>query len=218
MSFATIYNREVNMEVMISAIENGYASILGQSFKKELLRKALHVLIILVPFLAAVSLPMTVALLSLGILFYMFCEMVRKKGGRIPVLSYLTEQAARKRDEGHFVRGPVTLGLGALITLVIFPAFPAALGIMALGLGDAVSSLAGKFLGEKRIPFSGGKSYVGSLACFFIVLSAASFMNCSLPCSFVIAATATFLEVLPLENGDNILIPTGTAMVAFLIL
>lgn len=180
----------------------------------ELVRKSLHFLIALVPPLAAIDLPFTLSLLAAGTLFYAFAEASRQMGIPVPVLSDLTYLASRDRDEGAFVLGPVTLGLGAMLALLLYPEPAASVAIYALAFGDGVASLAGKAIGGPKIPRFGAKTFTGSLACLAVVFMTTLGLTGKPMESLVIACTATFLEALPLRNFDNLVIPFGVGLVA----
>ena len=142
----------------------------SEEIRIELLRKSIHLLIAFVPGIAQLSQGLAVGLLAGGILVYSSCERLRTIGVQVPVISKVTALAARRRDGDLFVKGPVTLGLGALLCLLLFPAPIAAIAIYALAFGDGLSSLVGKTFGIIKLPFTGGKSLEGSLTCLMAVL------------------------------------------------
>jgi phytol kinase len=175
--------------------------------KTEIVRKSLHFSIALVPTLASINLVFTMALVSAGILFYAIAEALRLSGHEVFIVSKVTQTAARSRDSGRFVLGPVTLGLGALLALSFYPNPAAAVAIYALAFGDGCASLFGKLFGTIKLPFTGGKSLEGSLACFLAVFIATYLCTGSTGGSFLIAAAATIIEAAPLKDFDNIAIP-----------
>lgn len=162
----------------------------------------------LVPTLAIWNFGFTVALLVSGILVYSYSELMRLRGFEIAIVSRITALAARRRDAGRFVYGPVTLGIGALLALVLYPEPAASIAIYALAFGDGLSSLAGKAFGSVKIPFTGGKSIEGSLTCFLAVLCSAYLVTGDAARSAIIATVATVTEAIPSKDADNILIPT----------
>ena len=174
----------------------------------EIVRKSIHLLIGLVPTLAIWNFGFTVALLVSGILVYSYSELMRLRGFEIAIVSRITALAARRRDAGRFVYGPVTLGIGALLALVLYPEPAASIAIYALAFGDGLSSLAGKAFGSVKIPFTGGKSIEGSLTCFLAVLCSAYLVTGDAARSAIIATVATVTEAIPSKDADNILIPT----------
>jgi dolichol kinase len=175
--------------------------------KTECIRKSIHFLIALSPSLAALSRPFTVLLLMIGTLGYACMEMLRLSGVQVPLVSSLTCMASRSRDSGHFVMGPVTLGLGALLALLLYPSPAASIAIYALAFGDGFASLIGKFFGRLRPAFLRGKSVEGSLACFTAVFIAARCVVPDTRIALIAAFTATAVEALPLDDYDNLAMP-----------
>ena len=174
----------------------------------------MHLLVALVPLLATFNEPMTVLLLAGGTLFYLFAEQLRMDGRPVMVVSALTLLASRERDRGRIVLGPVTLGLGALLALLLYPEPSASIAIYALAFGDSLAGLAGRIIGGRKIPFTGGKTFVGSLACFLVTFSISYRICADLPASLVIALAATLFEMLPTADLDNLILPVGTGLVA----
>jgi len=153
-------------------------NVTAETLAGELIRKALHLLIALVPLLAAYDLRATMLLLGGGTLFYVLAEKLRMEGRPVFIVSDLTVIASREQDGGRFVLGPVTLGLGA------------------------------------SIPLLGGKTLAGSLACFAAVLVSTFYVTRSLSTALLVAAAATVLEMVPLKDFDNLLLPVGTGFLA----
>ncbi len=196
---------------------NGAAS-LPDYLRSEIVRKSLHLLIAFAPVLASVSLPLTVTLLGVGTLFYAMAEASRRSGRPILVVSELTVIASRDGDQGKFVLGPITLGLGALLALTLYPEPAATIAIYALAFGDGFASLAGRLFESPRVPFTRGKTTAGSAACFVAVLTAAWAVTEQPVAAFAIAAAATFLEAVPTGDFDNLLVPLGTGLLARVLL
>ena len=111
-------NQELVREIQRTGTQTttGIAKVQG-----ELVRKSLHLLVAIVPVLASVNLSATLTLLAMGTLFYAFAESSRRQGNPIFVVSDLTLIRARDRDKTGFVLGPVTLGLGAMVSLLLYP-------------------------------------------------------------------------------------------------
>jgi dolichol kinase len=182
--------------------------------KTELVRKTIHFLIALTPSMAAVNRYFTVALLMAGVLLYACMESFRLSGRTIPLISSITTMAARNRDQGRFVLGPVTLGLGALLALLLYPSPAASIAIYALAFGDGFASLVGKFFGRMRPSFMLGKSLEGSAACFIAVFIAAYGVSGNFDLAILAAIIAAAVEVLPLEDYDNIALPITVGFAA----
>lgn len=174
---------------------------------KEFFRKTIHICASLVPVLAAWNYKLTLVSLSFVVCFYSLCEYLRLTGKSIPVISSITAYASRRRDEGKFVLGPVTMGLGVLLTLVIFPPETASIGIFALAFGDGIASLAGKLFGNIQIPHTKGKTLAGSFSCFIAVFLSTQLVTGDPLRSLAVGFFTTCLEAIPLKEYDNLLIP-----------
>jgi dolichol kinase len=186
--------------------------------KTEIIRKSIHFLIALGPLMAAVNRSATVLILAAGTLGYAWMESLRLAGVQIPLVSSVTGMASRSRDKGRFVIGPVTLGLGALLALLLYPSPAASIAIYALAFGDGFASLVGRFFGRIRPPVLCGKSVEGSLACFVAVLISAARVSGDFRIALTAALTATLVEALPLEDYDNLALPVTVGMVVSLAL
>jgi len=200
---------------------NNAAMVIGKTLaiparselKTELVRKSIHFLISLTPLMASVNKTATIAILMIGTLGYTLMECLRLSGVKVPVISSLTSMASRPRDFGRFVMGPVTLGLGALLALLLYPSNAAAIAIYALAFGDGIASLIGKFFGKTRPSFLFGKSLEGSIACFAVVLMSAYAVSGNVQVAIIAAFTAMIVEALPLEDYDNVTIPITVGLV-----
>ena len=186
----------------------------SEEIQTELIRKAIHFLIALVPTLASLNLGFTMALLGAGIMVYSWAEMMRLAGKKVFLITQLTNGAARVRDKDRFVLGPVTLGLGAMMALLLYPEPAAAIGIYALAFGDGLASLAGKLMPLGKIPGLAGKTVSGSFACFSAVYFVTFIITGSIVQAFFIGLTGTLLEAIPSRDLDNIIIPVGTGLAA----
>ncbi|ADN01004.1 diacylglycerol/polyprenol kinase family protein [Spirochaeta thermophila] len=189
--------------------------VLDRPVQQEVLRKSLHMSIALSPGVANTlgALP-TIILLALGVTAYTLAEALRISGRRVGLISLITEWASRERDRDRFVLGPVTLGLGAMLALLLYPAPAATIAIYALAFGDGFASLMGRSLGGPRIPGTGGKTITGAFACFLAVYAAAFPLTRHPGEAAAIALSATLLELVPVDDLDNILLPVGTGLIA----
>ena len=195
----------------------GQAATAAQA-KSEAVRKSLHFLIALSPGMAFFSLPFAALSLLAGVLAYAFMETLRLSGVKVPVVSALTGMASRERDEGRFVLGPVTLGLGAMLALLMFPLPAAAAGIFALAFGDGFAGLVGRLFGRIRPAFLLGKSAEGSAACFAATGISVYLISQNYAAALIAATVATAVEALPLEDCDNIALPLAVGAAVQLVL
>ena len=196
----------------MSADENRTGILQAQyknSIKKELVRKSIHICSALIPSFLTFAYWPVIACLTVVLVFYIASETLRKYGVSVPVVSHITEVASRKRDENKFVLGPVTLVLGIIVTALLWKPEAARIGIYALAFGDGLASLGGKLFGRTVIPFTHGKTIAGSFTCFFAVLCS-SFAVCKNGLvSLILALSAMAIELIPLGDFDNLVIPVA---------
>lgn len=186
---------------------------------KEVLRKGIHLTIALVPIMARWNMPVTVALLCAGILFYVMKETARVTGAASPgMVARITQAACRPFEEYGFVWGPVTLGIGAMTALLYYPNPAGAMAIYALAFGDGAASLAGRIWGRRSLPHLRGKTFIGSAACFVVVFIAAVLYLGDLRTALLTALAATVLELIPVGYLDNFIIPLGTGLVLYFVI
>ena len=182
----------------------------SKTILKELFRKSIHLCSSIVPWFFAVYYWYTVYGLLIIVSLYYFCELARLEGHPVPVVSLITETASRKRDECKFVLGPVTLVLGIVFAALVLPLDCAKIGIFALAFGDGLASLAGKLFGRVKLPHTGGKTLEGSLTCFMAVFVSTYIVSRNAVVSLLVALVAMLIEVFPLGDWDNMIIPAAT--------
>ena len=184
---------------------------------KELFRKSIHICSSFIPLFLKLAYWPVIVLLVLAVIMYSISEVLRSKNIELPLISKVTEIAARKRDENRFVLGPVTLVCGILLAALLLPLDCARAGIFALAFGDGLASLMGKLFGKITIPGAHGKTAAGSLTCFFAVFISTFCCcgNCFI--ALVIALCAMFIEILPLADFDNLIIPPAIGWIYFLL-
>ncbi|MFW5712483.1 MAG: diacylglycerol/polyprenol kinase family protein [bacterium] len=202
----------------MSSIEKTANLLRQQELSTEIIRKSIHMMIALVPPLASLNLEVTLLMLGSGVLFYAWAEIQRLEGRNIGFVSFITVSASRSRDMNGIVFGPITLAMGAMIALMLYPEPAASLAIYALAFGDGLSSVVGKAFGRVRIPWSGGKTVIGSLTCFFVVFLLAIGTVPTLFAAASVAVVATVLEMLPSRDLDNIILPVGVGLFTYLLM
>lgn len=194
-------------------------SLIGRSeVRTELVRKTIHMLVALVPTMASINVNLTVILLAAGTLFYTWAETQRVHGRKIAIVSGLTVAASRSNDRDGIVFGPVTLGIGAMLALLLYPQPAAAMAIYALAFGDGLSGLFGKLFGTIEIPHTGGKTVVGSITCFLSVFLVGLGILHGFQAALLVALGATLLEMMPTRDMDNIILPVGVGLITFLLM
>lgn len=184
---------------------------------KEFFRKTIHLFAALIPLFAGLDMHATVMTLSIVLVFYIVSEYLRLSGFPLPVISRITAYAARRRDEGRFVLGPVTMAIGIIAALLLLPLRPATVGIYALAFGDGIASLAGKLFGRIQIPCTRGKTLEGSFACFIAVYASSIIVLRNPVHAGIVAIAAMCIEMLPIRDYDNALIPIAIGLVVCLL-
>ena len=184
----------------------------------ELFRKAIHVAIAVVPTIAALDVLLAAGLLGVGIVTYIAAEQARLTGTRVAIISDVTVLALRERDGRGFVLGPVTLGLGAMLALLLYPEPAASVAIYALAFGDSAAGVVGTAFGRIKIPGTGGKSIAGSVACCAVVLATTLRVTGDVAASLAVAVAAAVLEAAPTRDYDNLMLPVGAGLVAHYVL
>ena len=184
---------------------------------KEVFRKSIHLCSAFIPFFLSKAYVPVMILLGAAMVLYSVSEFVRLSGKEVFLISAITEAAARKRDENRFVLGPVTLTAGIMTASLLWQPLPAAIGIYALAFGDGLASLSGKLFGRVQIPCTEGNTAAGSLTCFGAIFTATYLALCFSPAAsgcpdialvaLKIATAGMLIEVLPLRDLDNIVIP-----------
>ena len=174
---------------------------------KELFRKSIHMFSATIPFLLKFAYAPILILLALALILYCISESARIKGHEIPLISAVTAAAARQRDADRFVLGPVTLVLGIILAALLWKEDAAAAGIFALAFGDGLASLSGKLLGQTKVPLTRGKTAAGSLTCFLAIFITSFLVSKNAGVALCLAGTGMFMELLPLKDFDNVIIP-----------
>lgn len=207
------------LPLIITQSKKQQKTLLTRELRTEVIRKSIHMLIAFVPVIAQLIGRNHAAFLLLGgILLYSVAEALRLKGKSVFFISKITQLSSRKRDGERFVLAPVTLGIGAVLALSLYPEPAASVAIYALAFGDGLSSLFGKVFGSIHIPYTGGKTLEGSFTCFAAVLFSSFVVTQNFPSAVIIAVFATLLEAIPSKDFDNILLPFGTGLLASIIL
>ena len=178
---------------------------------QEVRRKLVHVWAGAVPFLAGIAFFPTVISLALLAVLYTLSEIGRLNGRLVPVLGGITTACIRKEERRAFVTGPITMAIGVIMSLLLFPAHVALVVIWILAFADTAATLMGKAWKGRSIPYNRSKSIVGSLT-FFLVAYLCSLLCLSPVSALPVALTSSFIESLPLKD-DNISTPLGSGIV-----
>lgn len=182
------------------------------SVRHEVFRKGVHICAVVVPLLAAWSLPFTLWLVGSVTLLFLGSELARLWGTAAPFVSAVTWRAMRPAEARGVAMGPLLFGAGIWLTLLVFPPKAAAAGVLILAAGDTAASLVGRAFGQTALPHNPGKTMLGSLSLFAVGVIIAIFYV-PLPWAILVGAVATLVESLPVGAYDNLLLPLSVAAV-----
>ena len=188
-----------------------------QEFVVEVFRKSIHLSSALTVVLAEHWHTLTVAGIAGISVLYCVSEFLRMRGHELFLIADITRYASRARDKGRFVLGPLTLAGGVLTALLLFPMHTAKIAVFALAFGDGLASLVGKRFGKIHLAFFKDKTVAGSLTCFVAVFLSAFAVSGSFWKSLILGIAGACIEMLPLKDYDNLLIPIAIGCLASLL-
>lgn len=189
----------------------GMRKQLTHSWYQEIRRKLLHILIAFVPLFSGFIYHTTLLVLFSVLVVYMISECLRVNGYSFPLLGGITRSSIRKLEERGFAFGPVTLVLGAILSLLFFPAVIANIVIWIVAFADTAATIIGRGLGNHRIPYNMKKSIEGSLAALLVAFLCGSIYLPLFP-ALLAGFFSSIIESLPLRSLDNLLMPVGTGI------
>lgn len=181
------------------------------SWLQEIRRKGMHVLVACMPLFPTGFYPVMFTVIALLTAAYTVSECLRINGYSFPLLGGITRSSIRKAEERGFAFGPITLLLGASLSLALFSPVVASTAIWIVAFADAIATIVGRSIGNHRIPYNVKKSIEGSLAAWI----AAFLCGCVyLPLFPAILAGlfASLIESLPLRSLDNLFVPVGAGL------
>jgi len=137
----------------------------GLSLRRELARKGLHLLSLVVPvsYAAGVSRSLVTWVLAFALATALAVEMGRRRSARAGALFDSTVGGLLRDHERRSASGATWLIVALLIAVVCLPRDIAIAAMCAVALGDAAAAIAGRALTRTT---SHRKSFSGSAACF----------------------------------------------------
>jgi len=183
----------------------------------EVFRKIIHLSSALTVVFAEHWYTLTIIGIAAMSTLYCISEFLRMRGYELGIIAHITRYASRKRDKGRFVLGPLTLAGGILLALLLFPMHTAKIAIFALAFGDGLASLVGKRFGKIRLTFFKDKTVAGSLTCFAAVFLSSFAVSGNFWKSLILGIAGAGIEMLPLKDYDNLLIPVAIGFLALLL-
>ncbi|MFQ5788689.1 MAG: HAD-IB family phosphatase, partial [Thermodesulfobacteriota bacterium] len=186
------------------------------SWMQEFRRKGVHFGAVMVPVFADINFPITLDLLMAITALFIFSELLRLNGVWLPVISIITRLCMRNKEQRRFTIAPVTLSLGIIFSLLLFPKLIASVVIVIVAFSDSIATVIGRFYGRVKIPYNRGKSVEGSIA-FLVSAFICSIFYLPLGIALIVSFVSCIIESLPIEF-DNMSIPLGTGLFLGLII
>jgi len=186
------------------------------SWMQEFRRKGVHFGAVLVPVFAGINFSITLNLLMAITVLFIFSELLRLNGVSLPVISLITRLCIRTREQRLFTIAPVTLSLGIMFSLLLFPKLIASVVIIIVAFSDSIATVIGRYYGRVKIPYNHGKSVEGSIA-FLVAAFICSIFYLPLGIALIVSFVSCIIESLPIKF-DNISIPLGTGLFLGLII
>jgi phytol kinase len=190
-------------------------SISRFNWRREIFRKGIHLTGSIIPFLAKLNREVTVIALIAVIALYLISELLRTFGLTLSFLSSITRKAQRHSEKSGIIMGPVLLGLGIAATISLFAYDIYLPAVLVVAISDSLSALVGRRFGKIHVFGLHNRTVEGSCAFFFSALLIL-FIFYPLPVALLATLVATIMELVPVFNIDNLLIPLGTALFLFL--
>jgi len=133
---------------------------------------------------------------------------------KFPVISHLLFHFERKEDIERFpFKGAVWYNVGITFPIILLSRETACAVIVILSIGDAASTIVGKFYGRHRM---GHKSLEGSAA-FLMSSFVGALTLLSMENAMILAMSGTLIELLDSRLDDNLSIPLGLTIVSRLV-
>lgn len=184
--------------------------------KREVARKLLHLSLVF-SIISDIYLSHILTVLSIFVLsfLYLFGELLRRNGRRLPIITELINYCCYPYEKESFLLPPFLLLFSLGLLLSIFERKVAYVGIVASTLGDVSAWFFGKLFGKVKLPYSKRKTLEGFLACFFVTLSG-SLIFLDFTKSFLVSMVVSFTESIS-EKIDNFTVPFSVGLVRFLL-
>ena len=147
---------------------------------------------------------------------------------RVPVVSTLLDLMERDKHRKMFPgRGAILLLAGALLASLFFPPFLVILGLVVLVVGDPLAHLHGKRYGRIPLPWDRVRALesrvLAAVVCGLLLFTITSVLGAeffSIWSCMLAATVGMFVESLPLSKiglDDNLVVPSATALVFYLL-
>lgn len=182
-------------------------------FKREVIRKLLHLPAFAFPLIAFISAPVAVGMLVVLAIGYGAAILAeQRRGYRVPLISSIISYCRR---DGGYDWGPFYLACGMGIVIALAKPMQALYAAYVIAISDGMASLIGMRFGS-HLWGTLKKSYVGSLS-FLVTCFLGGLLFFSPLHAAIAAAVLTAVEMISTRGLDNLTLPIG-AFVMLMIL
>jgi dolichol kinase len=190
------------------------------SLRREVVRKALHLLFVVIPLSLVAGVPRMVVVTALAVLLgvAVVIEVARARSARVAAVFGRTVgvllRGHERGDHGMRMTGATALVAASLAAVWLLPVRDAIAVTWAVVVGDASAALVGMAIGGRLVPRYSSKSVEGGAACFLATFGGAyGLAGLSVTLALAVAAAATVAEWQRSRIDDNLRIAAATAAV-----
>ncbi|MEM3086986.1 MAG: hypothetical protein QXO51_04990 [Halobacteria archaeon] len=175
--------------------------------------------------LALLLLSPSLFILAFGVVIalLMVAEYLRRLDDPNPVTTFLRRimNPAMRGEEAEGLLAPLFFLSAALVVALMVPPLVAAVSIAVLTYADPAAALVGRLIGKRHWSHNPQKTKEGSIAFVLAAFYSVLLLNLFFPeeerihplLALMVAMSAALFESLPLRIGDNLILPTISAMV-----
>ncbi|MDR4508886.1 MAG: HAD-IB family phosphatase [Candidatus Brocadiaceae bacterium] len=197
------------------AFSSGMRKQFTHSWYQEIRRKLLHILIACVPPFSHLAFNTTLAILFSSMIVYMISECLRINGFSLPFIGKVTNLSIRKAEQRGIAFGPLTLVLGACLSLIFFPITIASTVIWIVAFADTAATIVGRSIGKHPLLYNKKKSVEGVFAGWVVAFFCGCVYIPVLPALFA-GFFSSIIESFPFKALDNLFIPLATGILLLL--
>lgn len=115
-------------------------------------RTVVHASALLIPFIVEATSKCTVVAALIAItVAYSLSEALRLRSKNLPLITRFTLAMSRQDERPHFVKAPIFLAIGIVLSLLAFPKSIAYASVTMVAVGDPVASYVGRRFGRIRV-------------------------------------------------------------------
>ncbi len=186
-----------------------------ENLNLEVKRQIFHLVLISLWLVPILLFPYPLALITFVLVIAINLAVVLKLRPFYQLFSFLLEHLERERNLDRPGIQALYANLGVFLSFLLFGEL-SMFGVIALSVGDSLSTLIGKHFGRHKIFFNGAKSWEGSFA-FFLGSFLAFIFITDHRTALLLSSLSALVEALDLRIDDNLVIPLFVSALAYLV-